>query len=341
MLGSRMTLCLALFIALLLCPRVAEAQGSRVEDPRRATLLRMMQPLSIEVEEVRLEDFVDFLKSATGADIEAYWEADDRPNGLVRDTLISVNAREIPALDIIERVLERPLVVTDEFDEPTWQMSPAGAFEIGPRSRLNRRRASVIYDVRDLTFVFDDNQPPESLDLDSALDGGNGGGGGGGGGGGLFGGGGGGEDDDLNVGGNSGEEILQELIDILTEAIEPDQWVDAGGEGATLRVFRGDLLIRAPDYIHRQIDGYKWWPSGFEHRQSPMLSAMREHGTEPVLAGTAPVEPREFSFDQDGLAVRVIKPQGTADDDREPAEEPQPTGSTTPTEPASPTAPSD
>ena len=28
------------------------------------------------------------------------------------------------------------------------------------------------------------------------------------------------------------------------------------------RTFRGTLIVNAPDYMHRGINGYQWWPSG-------------------------------------------------------------------------------
>ena len=38
--------------------------------------------------------------------------------------------------------------------------------------------------------------------------------------------------------------------------MEPDAWDINGGEYATIRYYQGTLIIRAPDYIHRQIGGY-------------------------------------------------------------------------------------
>ncbi len=280
-------------------------RGARV-DQRRITLSQMMTLVDVELDDVAMEDFVVFMKGVTNADLSPYWASDSRPSGLVKDARVTINARNITALDLMERVLERPGVISDEFDEATWQMSPSGAFEFGPRSRLNRRTKTVIYDVRDLTFIFNDNQPPQSLDLDSALDGGQGGGAGGGGGGsGLFGGGGGGGDDDIELGGDS-DELLDELIDIIVTEIEPDQWEITTGEGASLRVFRGDLLIRAPDYIHRQLNGYTWWPrSGFSARQSARVDALREYGVAAINEGNATYEPNPAIFDEDGVYVRV------------------------------------
>jgi hypothetical protein len=87
--------------------------------------------------------------------------------------------------------------------------------------------------------------------------GGFGGGGGGGGGGGRGGGGG-------SIFGDPGDapdrltelERVQQIIDLITETVEPDAWDVNGGDWATIRYYSGTLIIRAPDYVHRQIGGY-------------------------------------------------------------------------------------
>ncbi|MGI9015481.1 MAG: hypothetical protein ACR2GY_14710, partial [Phycisphaerales bacterium] len=156
---------------------------------------------------------------------------------------------------------------------------------------LNATREMRIYPIRELLFepLMFDNAP--SLDLQGALQGGGGGGGGGGGfgggggglggggggfggglggggGGGGFGGGGGGQGGGGGGGGNifnePGEDIerpdiqdlANELIDIITSAIEPTAWEQAGGLAASIRYYKGNIIVLAPDYIHRQLGGY-------------------------------------------------------------------------------------
>jgi hypothetical protein len=43
-----------------------------------------------------------------------------------------------------------------------------------------------------------------------------------------------------------------ELIDVITQIVEPEQWERNGGSAATIRLDRDRMLIiRAPGYIHR------------------------------------------------------------------------------------------
>ena len=58
----------------------------------------------------------------------------------------------------------------------------------------------------------------------------------------------------------SEEEKADQLMDIIREQCEPDAWSDNGGDWASMRYYQGILIIRAPDFVHRQIDGYPFAP---------------------------------------------------------------------------------
>jgi hypothetical protein len=220
--------------------------GQAIRDPRVITMERLMKPLTFEVEQARLENVIQFITDMTQADIEPLWVEDKYPEGLRKDTLISMKVENLQALAVIERVLRQ---ATDEFDAGTWQFNELGRLEIGPRSRLNKFRTLKVYDINDLTFSLMDVKKIPSIDLSSIGETGGGGGGGG-----LFD----DEEDDMNVEASSAE-VARQLQDLIQTFVETEQWEENGGEAGTIRYFRGALLIRAPDYIHRQIDGYRWW----------------------------------------------------------------------------------
>ena len=58
----------------------------------------------------------------------------------------------------------------------------------------------------------------------------------------------------------SEDEKVQQIVDIILETIEPDAWQQNGGDAASIRYYEGVLIIRAPDYIQRQIGGYPFAP---------------------------------------------------------------------------------
>ena len=173
------------------------------------------------------------------------------------EALITVKVKNQTALALIEAVLEQADRESG-LSESTWQFTKAGAFEFGPKERLNRRTELVVYDITDmLTEVPNYDNAPE-FDLNTIFQQGGQTGGGGGGGQSPFG------QGQQDVDRADREELANEIVDLVVSLVEPDQWVDNGGEAGTIRHFRGSLLVRAPDYVHRQLVGYSWWPSRFQ-----------------------------------------------------------------------------
>jgi len=225
----------------------APAPSSGIADtgnPRADNWRRMQRKISIELTDARLEDAVRFLTDYTSADIEMHW-ADSASTGLDKDQRINVTVREQPALMLLERLLEK---AQGDFDENTWQFTSAGTIEAGPKSMLNKSKKLKIYDIHDMLFVIPNFEEVPELDVDSVLQQGQNGGGGGSSS--IF------QDneDDEDENRVTDEENAQKIIDIIVENIEPEQWQDNGGDGASVRFHNGTLLIRAPEYIHRQLE---------------------------------------------------------------------------------------
>ena len=144
-----------------------------------------------------------------------------------------------------------------------------------PRSWLARHSAqkTEVYDIENLIFEIPDFDNAPTLDLGGFGGGGGGlGGGGAGGGGGTGGGfgGGGGQGGGGQGGGGAGgggslsptdeAERIEELINLIVNYVEPDAWKRNGGAWASIRAYRGTLVIRAPDFVQRQLDGYPFGP---------------------------------------------------------------------------------
>jgi hypothetical protein len=222
--------------------------------PQRDTLARTLRPVAIEFKETRLEDVMRFITDVTQADIEVMWQDDQNTSGFDKDAPVTLNFQRGTALDLIEKVLEKADDASGGAGGNTWQVSPSGTLQIGPKSRLNRWRRLEVYSIADLlTEIPRFDQAPE-FDLQAVLQntGRQGGGS---------------SQSPFRIQGNqqvarrTAEEKTNEVIDIITSLVEQDQWVDNGGEAATIRAFQGNLLINAPDYIHRQVNGYPWWPA--------------------------------------------------------------------------------
>jgi hypothetical protein len=199
----------------------------------------------LAVTDARLGDVVTHLERASGVDLRPVWR-DDRTDGLNPDALVTLDIRGATLLEAIERVLERAdeAATWASISGSTWQRLPDRSIEIGPKAALNRRASVVLYDIRDLAFEAPNFIETPAIDLQQSLQQAQGGGSAG-----------------IPFEQESGEltlpttqvERAEEIAALVREFVETEQWADNGGTGATMRLWRGQLVVRAPEYIHRQL----------------------------------------------------------------------------------------
>jgi hypothetical protein len=234
-----------------------EARPVRVtSNPQRDTLSKMMKPITIEFKEHRLEDVMRFIQDVSQADMEIFWLDDRNSVGLDKDMPITVRFDRGTALALLEKVLDKAATDTAGAGGNTWQLTEDGTFQVGPKERLNRFKFVKLYSINDLLLELPDYSEAPEFDLQSVLQSTGQGGGGGGGGQSPF-----RDTQQQDINRRPLAERAEEVMDILRNLVEQEQWVDNGGDGASMRLFQGSLIINAPDYIHRQIDGYPWWPA--------------------------------------------------------------------------------
>ncbi|MHC4304972.1 MAG: hypothetical protein ACYS15_08320 [Planctomycetota bacterium] len=236
----------------------------------RADMLKVLTgtALTVQFNETPAREVFNYLQTHLGLHIVGRYSDDKIGHGIDPETPITLEVVGRSALTVVELVLAQ----CQELDPCTWQLRN-GYVEVGTKERLSvpSARETRYYVIRDLMYdPLQFGNAPE-LNLGAALNqgGGFGGGGGGGGRGGGFGGGGGGGGRGGGGGGGGTifdppgeppdrpleEERVQEIITLITTTIEPDAWELNGW--ATIQYYAGTLIIRAPDYIHRRIDGYR------------------------------------------------------------------------------------
>lgn len=209
--------------------------------------------ISVDWQEVSARDAMGDLEALLGTAPQVYWERDNRP-GMERELPITLRMENQPMLRVLDRLLDE----CSDSEECGWQLRD-GLLEIGLKSHLGRRSAQEleVYPILDLLFVVRSFDNAPEMGTQNGAGGGSGGasGGGGSGGEGGFGGGG------VTFGGPgeepervTNEERAEEIIEIITSLIEPTQWEVHGGN-ASIRYFRESLLVRAPNFVHRQIGG--------------------------------------------------------------------------------------
>ena len=224
-------------------------------NPARDNMVKMQKLVSFDFNESRLEDVIAYITKETGVNFEVLWGSGGE--GLDKEATITLSVKDMDALTALEKIFET--LSSGGFsstDASTWQFTAYGAMQIGPKKLLNKYKRVEVYDVNDLLFeipVYDD---VPQIDLQALQGGGQGGSGrspftGGQG----------------NRNTQRGEQREQrrrtrisEIQNLITKTVEADQWALQGGEGGQIEIYEGHFVVLAPDYLHRALVGYSWWP---------------------------------------------------------------------------------
>jgi len=191
-----------------------------------------------------LKDVIEFIATVTNINVDVDWDSLSLL-GIDEDTEVDLNLREVPARVVLDRVLEK--VSPDEFSLASWAVDD-GILIISSDTALRRNTFIVIYDVNDLLYDIPDFEDVPALDLDQILNQSRQGGGGGGGS--IF--------SSEDVGDETGldrEEIVERLRDIISSNVDPDGWIDTGGDTGSITEINGNLIITNTARNHREIQG--------------------------------------------------------------------------------------
>src|SRR6185503_6097439 len=164
---------------------------------------------------------MNYIKESTGAEIEPLW-SEGGENGLNKDLPITLSVKNVPALDVIERLLAKSQT---EFSENTWQLTQNGAIEMGPKELLNKHKRLELYDINDLLFQIPNYTDVPEIDLQGLLQQSQGGGG---------------AQSPIREEQQQQrrtpeqekqrrKDAVQEVLALIIALVEPQQWVDNGG----------------------------------------------------------------------------------------------------------------
>ncbi|MHC4219485.1 MAG: hypothetical protein ACYSU7_13655 [Planctomycetota bacterium] len=243
-----------------LSQRVAAIQEKRAGKDK-ADKIEILQALlyrqlTVTFDGTPARDVFDYLKVALGVNLVVRYSDDTVGYGIDPDTMITLSLDDMPAMQVIDLILEQCALV----EECTWQLR-RGYLEIGTKERLGVPAAREIrwFPVDEMIFEAPHFDDALSLRLEDAFP--HYGGLGWGTSGGFFGGGGGyGGSIQFSSpgGGSAGDKAqrVQSLIDMIVELVEPTAWARNGGDVASIRYREGALIVNAPPYIHRKIIGY-------------------------------------------------------------------------------------
>jgi len=216
--------------------------------------------LSAHFEAASADEAFRCLSRAIGCPIKVHFDDEDGASSLRADAAVRLLAADVDALLVLEMLIDQCAL----YEPCTWQLRN-GFIEVGTKERLGRRSATEtrMYHARDLAL-----EPPYFARIGETLSTA-----------GFW------ENPyhtaALSVPGQRkrAEEAIDEIVRGVVELIEPGNWDygqydayleavrkedDARGRMvarpppriARLRVWRDRIMIRAPDYIHRQVGGY-------------------------------------------------------------------------------------
>ncbi|MCC5821725.1 MAG: hypothetical protein LAT64_00385 [Phycisphaerales bacterium] len=195
--------------------------------------------LPIELNNNAFEDVVDFIANTARIDIDVDWES-LADIGVDPDSPVTLRLRSATLETVLDRVVAR---VSDRNLPAGWAVQD-GIVTIASDEVLRRNTVLEIYDIRDLLFVvprFD--QAPE-FDLSSALQSSQGGGGSS-----PF------TGTTQQTDDFSFEDRVQEIVNLIQTNVDPNGWVDLGGDTSSISQLSGNFVITTTPRNHRSIIG--------------------------------------------------------------------------------------
>ncbi|HJN71325.1 MAG TPA: hypothetical protein QF528_01915 [Phycisphaerales bacterium] len=192
--------------------------------------------LSLSCDEQPVSQVLHQFQDDLNIDMFVFWKSKDK-DGIDKSTPITLKLTNQPAIVVLERIIEK----LNNTAPTAWQLRDS-MLEIGFKERFTEGSAMELrtYDVMNLMFTI--------RDFDNAPTMGTTGGGG------------------VNFGDPTDDpnrltknEEAEQLINTITDFVESEQWKVHGGN-CTIRFYKGSLLVKAPDFVHRQLGGYPFAP---------------------------------------------------------------------------------
>ncbi len=284
--------------------RAAEQQAAQMptELSPKAKLLQALvyNTLSVDFDQTPAREVFDYFGTTLGINLIVRYNDDAIGHGIDPQTPITLSAEDMFAVEVLELVLEQCAAV----EACTWQLHNS-FLEVGTKDRLSSPSAREVRVYRIDELIYEprrfNNAPAVGI---NHLYPGSGYGGyarpyvgrfSGAYGSGYYGGYPGG------YGGSIGPTVAtpttdqrksqraQEIVNLIIDTIEPNAWTQTGGEWATIRYHDGSLVISAPDFIHRQINGYPHVPPPkIESQEDPPADTDRTTSTSPPPSAGQP-----------------------------------------------------
>lgn len=248
---SVLGMCLAVPVAAQQPPRGARP----VPQQNLPTTLKMLEQRVPEVSfaDVPFEQVVEWIADFTGANVNVRWSALES-SGIERDKRVSMKMRNIKLSQVLWLLMNE----VGGSDVKLAYRASGNLIILSTHEDLGKDMVVRAYDVSDLLVRIPRFTNAANLNPAQALNqAGQSGQGGGGGSSQIF-------DEQENEQSNRDAENqqggartadMQQLIQLITDVVEPDSWVTAGGQG-TITSIRNTLVVRNTILVHQQLAGF-------------------------------------------------------------------------------------
>lgn len=207
--------------------RVHADDDSVQEQVKKQTVMQRMQNLlkQVKLEKVPAEDAFKWWRSNSQIPLVINWDQ-LRDDGVSDSTPVTIDLEMIPCHQALRLIMQqvsagRPMVV----EITPWYV------EVLTKAAANERLITRTYRVRDLLWGPNDRVPRDDDDDDKDD----------------------GDRDKRSSKGDSQKDRVEQLLDVIRTSIEPDIWKENGGE-SSLNYRNGQLIVRAPLYVHNQLE---------------------------------------------------------------------------------------
>jgi len=241
------------FVAVVVPTADAQSLDERIRNVQRKrqteqvamrinTARRMARQLPTVVhDEITAREAIEWLQVASGVPIVVNWQS-----------LANLGIDERSSVRLITRGLtfERALevVLSQLSDDGQLLIEPTPWYvEVMTKEQAHRRPVTLVYPIGDLLHEVPQFTEAPEFDLTAVSSAGAGGGGGGGTA--LF------STSSNEASGMTKAQHAESLADLIRETVEPDIWRANGGLAGSIAVYKENLIVRAPAYVHRQIGG--------------------------------------------------------------------------------------
>ncbi len=192
----------------------------------------------VDFQGVGAQQAFEWLSAAAGFNLVISWNRLEA-EGYDRNTPVTLQLRTVPAITVLRLLASEVFTSRDVIIE----VDPAYV-RVLTRRQATDEPVVKVYDIADLLHEAPDFDTAPQLDLnqivsDSQSDAG---------GGGVFG------NDPLDEEPRlSRSERAEQIAQVIRSNIEPDLWFQNGGNAARITYYNGQLIIRAPEHVHRKI----------------------------------------------------------------------------------------